>query len=206
MIIRIHLELSEDKDKVFLFGNSYKNWDCQFAEFCRIYNPIKVVSVETSKDEWIGWGGLKWCPATDFQNQLNREKCQYGEPDNPKPRQYSSMKFESNQRTYNKVKKMVNDRILAVKRYQEKLANEAKPDYAGLNESKFIIKNENMGSPYWLLEPDGESDMPRTVIETSAYQFKSREMAEKVVKQTVDENYYRFKGDYSKFEIIKIQK
>lgn len=80
-----------------MFGNSYKNWEEQFREYCFTFKPIEVLEVETSSEKWKGWGGLKWCNETEFQHELNREGCQQNEPDNPKPRKYEYMRFNSNQ-------------------------------------------------------------------------------------------------------------
>lgn len=79
-----------------MFGNSYKSWEDQVEEYMRrnakdLEKPLKV---EISKSKFIAWGGLKWCSEENFQHKLNREGCQYGEPDNKNPRQYSDMLFE----------------------------------------------------------------------------------------------------------------
>lgn len=83
-------------EKVMLFGNSYKPWDMQVDEYMHrcAENLQKPIKAEYSHSKWIGWGGLKWCPESEFQHQLNREGCQDGEPDNPYPRGYSQMHFE----------------------------------------------------------------------------------------------------------------
>lgn len=92
------------KDKVMLFGNSYKPWKMQYDEYVwmckRNGTPIELVSVETSHSKWIGWGGLKWCPEEKYQQELNREGCQDNEPDNPRPRQYNKMNFKYDERAY----------------------------------------------------------------------------------------------------------
>lgn len=94
MIVRVHFENGD----VMMFGTSYKPWTMQFDEYCwnnkDQINDIEKVEVSNSK--WIGWGGLKWCSEEKFQHQLNREECQYNEPDNPAPRQYNEMKFYHN--------------------------------------------------------------------------------------------------------------
>ena len=80
-----------------LFGDSYKRWQLQFEEYVRIVKArgfsIIPISAWKSKSEWIGWGGLKWCEESSFQEELNREGVQDGEPDNKNPRKYSDMKF-----------------------------------------------------------------------------------------------------------------
>lgn len=132
MIVKIKLLHENGETSTMLFGNSYKNWSEQFAEYCRSANPIKVVFVETSKADWMGWGGLKWCAESEFQGELNREGCQSKDPDNPSPRLYDSMVFNDNRIVYNQVVKMVRDRVLARERYEEKVRNEPKPDYGNL--------------------------------------------------------------------------
>ena len=77
-----------------LFGNSYKNWKIQYEEFIRLNRNLVPISAFKSSADWIGWGGLKWCPEEEFQDALNREGCQHNEPDNPNPRQYASMIFQ----------------------------------------------------------------------------------------------------------------
>jgi len=95
MIVRIKLK-SKTQTFTMMFGNSYKKWEEQFREYCLRWKPIEVIEVETSSEKWIGWGGLKWCNENEFQHELNREGCQQNDPDNPKPRQYANMKFNSN--------------------------------------------------------------------------------------------------------------
>ena len=78
-----------------MFGASYKPWTLQFDEYCWNYKKqlADIKHVQASDEKWVGWGGLKWCPEENFQNQLNREGCQSSDPDNPNPRQYKSMSF-----------------------------------------------------------------------------------------------------------------
>lgn len=109
MIVRITFKSKEHnsgKPWVMLFGTSYKPWYEQVREyigrhFCdheKGWNTEEmlgnITKVEVSKSAWKGWGGLKWCSHDTFQEELNREGVQEHEPDNPKPRQYSKMKFE----------------------------------------------------------------------------------------------------------------
>ncbi len=105
MIVKIKLK---SKDEVFtmLFGNSYKTWDDQFAEYCWNFKPVEILSITTSSEKWKGWGGLKWCNETNFQNELNCEGCQQNEPDNPNPRKYDSMNFIQNQIVGNMARKI----------------------------------------------------------------------------------------------------
>lgn len=96
MIIKVKFkDLETNEFFTMLFGDSYKTWKEQFREYMQIYKG-KVVPVECSKSlsEWKGFGGLKWCNEDSFQDELNREDVQNGEPDNPNPRQYSEMYFK----------------------------------------------------------------------------------------------------------------
>lgn len=95
MIVKIKIK-SIDGVFTMMFGNSYKSWDEQFREYCRIFKPIEILELETSSEKWKGWGGLKWCNEEEFQNELNREGCQDNEPDNKSPRIYKKMCFVSN--------------------------------------------------------------------------------------------------------------
>lgn len=99
MIIKVQFK-SPDEEFTMLFGDSYKKWQQQYAEFVRRYtggyekrHELEVVRVFRCNDKWKGWGGLKWCEDTSFQHELNREGCQTDDPDNPNARQYSDMKF-----------------------------------------------------------------------------------------------------------------
>ena len=79
-----------------MFGDSYKPWRVQFDEFCWKNTSVgEIEQVTCCSDNWIGWGGLKWCPEEDFQHQLNREGCQSHDNDNPNARQYKDMIFRS---------------------------------------------------------------------------------------------------------------
>lgn len=100
MIVRIKLK---SKDEVFtmMFGNSYKDWDEQFREYCSMFKPTEILSVVTSPEKWKGWGGLKWCNENEFQHELNREGCQDKDSDNPNPRIYENMQFIQNQTASN---------------------------------------------------------------------------------------------------------
>lgn len=83
----------ESENYTMLFGDSYKSWQEQYGEYCRLYPELEPVYAWKSISRWIGWAGLKWCSEENFQQNLNREKCQDGDPDNPNPRKYSEMKF-----------------------------------------------------------------------------------------------------------------
>ncbi len=91
MIVRVKIKGHQS----MMFGNSYKDWDMQAREFFRIYPEMleDVLSVEVSKSEWIGWGGLKCCQEGDFQAQLNNEGTQDDEPPCQNPRLYEEMIF-----------------------------------------------------------------------------------------------------------------
>lgn len=93
MIVKIKIKSKDDQEYTMLFGNSYKKWFVQFEQYARMYSPFQVLEVSIAKDEWKGWGGLKWCNEIEFQEELNREGVQEKEPDNPKPRNYSKMEF-----------------------------------------------------------------------------------------------------------------
>jgi len=55
-----------------MFGNSYRKWWDQLEEYCRCQSLGRPV-IEVSNEPWIGFGGLKWCPWEDFQEQLDKE-------------------------------------------------------------------------------------------------------------------------------------
>lgn len=95
MIIKVRFKDAgnDNKEHTMLFGDSYKKWQTQFSEYCRRFKNLTPVRAWKCKDEWKGWGGLKWCSEDSFQQELNREGVQNNEPDNPNPRQYSEMKF-----------------------------------------------------------------------------------------------------------------
>jgi hypothetical protein len=107
MIVRVELKNTDNTICTSMFGDSYKKWSTQFSEYCRIYRPIELISLNSSKSEWIGWGGLKWCDESEFQNELNREGCQSDEPDNPNPSLYSNMIFGSNPIAENIARKII---------------------------------------------------------------------------------------------------
>lgn len=107
MTVRVTFKQDDGSEKKILFGNSYKHWTTQMVEYTyRTYGHKtkgwryedvegRVLEVEKSLSKWVGWGGLKWIEESIFQTEeLNREGCQPGEPDNPKPRQYKDFKFE----------------------------------------------------------------------------------------------------------------
>lgn len=106
--ITVRVTLREDNGEPvkMLFGNSYKDWTEQAAEFIyrRYGNPEngwrysdvvdRVIGVERSLSRWIAWGGLKWCTEPSMQANLDREGVQRDEPDNPKPRLYRMFSFD----------------------------------------------------------------------------------------------------------------
>lgn len=95
-------------DRIMMFGNSYKPWKDQLDEYLLLRrqanDTLTLVKVEMSFANWVSWGGLKWCQEADFQHQLNRERCQSDEPDNPNPRQYSQMVFEEDEKVLKQVR------------------------------------------------------------------------------------------------------
>ena len=93
MIVKILFENEKGEREAMLFGNSYKTWQNQYSEYARRFPTETAIQAWKSKSKWKGFGGLKWCLDENFQEELNREGCQIEDPDNPKPRQYSKMKF-----------------------------------------------------------------------------------------------------------------
>jgi hypothetical protein len=103
--VRITFRGKDGEPDVVLFGNSYKTWQQQMVEYVyRTYGNRdhgwryadvegRLLGVERSRSAWIGWGGLKWCSEDIFQEELNREGCQQGDPDNPRPRRYADFNF-----------------------------------------------------------------------------------------------------------------
>ena len=106
-----------DKNDVILTGTSYKPWWQQAQEYIyRTYGSKTMgwrfqdiedldIEVEKSHSSWVGWGGLKWCGEDEIQEELNREGCQDGEPDNPRPRKYINFNFEYYNIGYRKLMK-----------------------------------------------------------------------------------------------------
>jgi hypothetical protein len=107
MIVRIKLKSKNGDIFTMLFGNSYKKWNVQFREYCLNFKPVEILDVKTSRSEWKSWGGLKWCNELSFQYELNREGCQSIDTDNPYPRIYSNMIFNSNRIAENFAKSIV---------------------------------------------------------------------------------------------------
>ena len=105
MIVKIILKI-EDETRTMMFGNSYKNWQSQFAEYCRICKQVEIISVQSSPSKWISWGGLKWCKEDLFQYYLNREGCQENDLDNQNPRKYEAMNFGKNKIAFNMANKI----------------------------------------------------------------------------------------------------
>uniref|UniRef100_A0A6M3KPH1 Uncharacterized protein n=1 Tax=viral metagenome TaxID=1070528 RepID=A0A6M3KPH1_9ZZZZ len=90
-----YLDKNSGKEHEMLFGDSYKSWKMQRAEYEGYFPELKRVEVLKSNSEWKGWGGLKWCEVSSFQKELNREGCQTKDPDNPNPRQFKNFIFKS---------------------------------------------------------------------------------------------------------------
>jgi hypothetical protein len=103
VIVRIKFKNGE----TMMFGSTYKQRMDQVSEYAHIFKT-KAEKIEISDSKWIGWGGLKWCSESEFQNELNREGCQDNEQDNPNPRKYSDMVFvdyiKSNKMTKGEIK------------------------------------------------------------------------------------------------------
>lgn len=123
MIVKIKLLTKDLKTETWMFGNSYKHWFMQFQEFIWMFvkwwdtkeimrcDYIKVLDVEYSQSDWIGWGGLKWCKEEVFQDNLNREGCQENDSDNLHPRLYVNMRFKKSNYMFNKCRKFFKDRL-----------------------------------------------------------------------------------------------
>lgn len=107
MIAKLELIAGDGEKVTMMFGDSYKSWENQFNQWSFTWKPKELISAESTKEKWIGWGGLKWCCEDNFQKELNREGCQSSDPDNPKPRKYENMVFVKNQIVENIVKKRI---------------------------------------------------------------------------------------------------
>lgn len=107
MIVKIKF----NENLIMLFGDSYKPWHMQFEEWLWMHKNKEVnpISIEATKEKWVGWGGLKWCPESMIQEQFNREGCQDNEPDNPNPREYKNIEFKNNPIVSAKAKKILKD-------------------------------------------------------------------------------------------------
>lgn len=73
MIVCIKFQ-AEYEEFSMLFGNSYKKWYDQLAEYMFItkLKPYKPYYVLYSKKEWISYGGLKWCSLDNFEEELEK--------------------------------------------------------------------------------------------------------------------------------------
>lgn len=127
MIVKITFLNDEEKPLVMLFGNSYKKWQTQFEEF--LFSEIPwtgkteiqgIQNVEISSAQWVGWGGLKWCGEEYLQQELNREGCQEGEPDNPRPRQYKKMIFKEDSKNDIIARELYDHRMLSKQQFDER--------------------------------------------------------------------------------------
>lgn len=97
-------------DWTMMFGDSYKPWEIQLEEYLSLLKQKGKLNgyldVSVSNNKWISWGGLKWCSEENFQQQLNREGCQFNDPDNPHPRKYKEMSFYKDGTVTRKVNKL----------------------------------------------------------------------------------------------------
>ena len=57
---------------VMLFGDSYRRWFDQLAEYCHHYKLPRPRVVKCSA-KWIGFGGLKWCSVDHLHEALKEE-------------------------------------------------------------------------------------------------------------------------------------
>lgn len=73
MIVSIKFK-SDVEEFSMLFGDSYKSWQDQLAEYMFItkLRPYKPYHVHYSKKKWISYGGLKWCCLDNFQEELKK--------------------------------------------------------------------------------------------------------------------------------------
>ncbi len=55
-----------------MFGDSYKRWWTQLAEYCRDFK-LPQPQIQVSAAKWVSFGGLKWCSEHDFQRELDTE-------------------------------------------------------------------------------------------------------------------------------------
>ena len=55
-----------------MFGDSYRKWWDQLAEYCRTFKKPRPF-VEISSAKWIGFGGVKWCSFASLQDELDEE-------------------------------------------------------------------------------------------------------------------------------------
>ena len=114
MIVKVtFLDLNNERFTI-LFGNSYKNWFTQFEEYlfrkvkwwddkiimnCEFY---RIYDVSKSMEKWVGYGGLKWCLESAFQDELDHEAkgLNYRHA-----RQYKDMCFGYDANKFYKIKK-----------------------------------------------------------------------------------------------------
>jgi len=98
MTVKIKLKQPDNQTTTMLFGDSYKSWFQQFAEFVRANKPIEVLEAHISSEPWISYGGLKWCEKSDFEYELMEE----GED-----REVSDFQFVANKLVLNKAKQII---------------------------------------------------------------------------------------------------
>lgn len=61
-----------DDGLIMMFGDSYRRWWDQLAEYCQTFKKPRP-SVEISSAPWIGLGGVKWCSFSSLQEELDEE-------------------------------------------------------------------------------------------------------------------------------------
>ena len=98
MTVKIKLKQLDNQTTTMLFGDSYKSWHTQFAEFVRANKPIEVLEAHSSSEPWISYGGLKWCELSEFSGCLTEEGEQ---------REVSDFQFVENKLVLNKAKRIV---------------------------------------------------------------------------------------------------
>tara|TARA_R110000851_G_C12713886_1_gene527633 strand:- start:88 stop:525 length:438 start_codon:yes stop_codon:yes gene_type:complete len=120
MIVKITFKDLENKEFTMLFGNSYKHWFTQFEEFindrirwwdsndCIKCDVYKITDVSKATDDWKGFGGLKWCDVSSFQDELNEEAKGKGFK---KARHYQDMYFAYNKSAFYKTRALLKQRL-----------------------------------------------------------------------------------------------
>jgi len=70
MIIKIKF----NRNRIILFGDSYKPWQEQLKEYCNLFKVFTYEEAWVSNQSWIKIGGLKWCCLEDFSILLKKRE------------------------------------------------------------------------------------------------------------------------------------
>lgn len=118
LTIRATFKEDDGTELVMMFGNSYKEWWRQLVEFTyrkygepgRGWRPKdiqgRLLKIEKSSSPWKSYGGLKWCRAENYQEELDDE---WGNNRHSRePRQYSEMKFEKSPYYFREARRRLN--------------------------------------------------------------------------------------------------